>query len=178
MSFRKDICIMESLMDKYERHIVQAPTEYSLCTGCRSCEILCGLIHDGVSSPSYRRLFLDKGQSQRRFYRIMSCQQCADHPCYEACPKKDKAMLLDDNNIVYIKEEECIGCGKCQKSCSFTPPRINIVKSADRTKRKAKKCDLCRGRKEGPVCVEYCPALCLGVSDEKHLWDEIVTGAG
>jgi Fe-S-cluster-containing dehydrogenase component len=91
---------------------------------------------------------------------------CDDHPCYEKCPKKDKAMLIDDSGIVYINEDECIGCGLCVKACPYGPPRINMVKSKDKKQRKAKKCDLCRNRPEGPACVEWCPVRCIGVSDE------------
>ncbi len=157
---------------QYGKHIVKAPMEYSVCTGCGSCEIICGLMHEGASSPSYRRIWLDHGQSQKRVYKIYSCQHCVDHPCYDACPKKDEAMLLDENGIVYINEEACIGCGMCQRACTFQPPRINMVNSKDKKKRKAKKCDLCRNRPEGPACVEYCPAVCLGVSGETLAWEE------
>jgi Fe-S-cluster-containing hydrogenase component 2 len=74
-------------------------------------------------------------------------------------------MKIDEKNIVYIDEDMCIGCGLCVKACVFTPSRINMVKSADKSKRKAKKCDLCRTRPEGPACVEWCPVRCIGLSD-------------
>jgi Fe-S-cluster-containing hydrogenase component 2 len=75
-------------------------------------------------------------------------------------------MCIDENNIVYINEEHCIGCGLCVKACVFDPPRINLVKSADKTLRKAKKCDLCRTRPEGPACVQWCPVRCIGLSGD------------
>ena len=96
---------------------------------------------------------------------IPSSQHCADHPCYNACPRRDKAMRIDENNIVYIDEEYCIGCRLCIKACAFDPPRINFADSKDRANRKAKKCDLCRTRPEGPACMEYCQVQCLGLSD-------------
>lgn len=156
---------------KFGRHIVKAPMEYSVCTGCGSCEIICGLMHEGTAGPGARRIILDHGQSQKRLYRIHSCQHCADHPCYEACPKKDEAMVVDENGIVCITEDACIGCGKCQKACPFNPPRITMGKGSDGKKRKAKKCDLCKDRPEGPACVEYCPAVCLGVSGDDLPWE-------
>lgn len=82
-------------------------------------------------------------------------------------------MIIDENNIVYIDENECIGCGLCAKACVFTPTRINFVNSTDKTKRKAKKCDLCRTRPEGPACVEWCPVRCIGTSDQS-----VMTPAG
>ena len=39
-----------------------------------------------------------------------------------------------------------------------------MVKSTDKAMRKAKKCDMCRTRPEGPACVEWCPVRCIGES--------------
>ena len=75
-------------------------------------------------------------------------------------------MKIDENNIVYIVEENCIGCGLCAKACVFDPPRINVVKSKDKDKRKARKCDMCRTRPEGPACVQWCPVRCIGLSED------------
>ena len=154
----------------YGRHIVQYPMEYSLCAGCTSCEIVCTLTHDGLVSPSYNRIFVERG-TYSMVHNILACQHCSDHPCYNACPKKDKAMRIDENNIVYVVEDECIGCGLCAKNCVFQPSRINMVKSADRKQRKAKKCDLCRTRPEGPACVQWCPVRCIGLSDDPIPWE-------
>jgi Fe-S-cluster-containing hydrogenase component 2 len=147
------------------RHIIQYPKEYSLCAGCTSCEIVCSLLHDGVVGHGYNRIFLKRVEPEM-MHRIYACMHCDDHPCYAKCPKKDKAMIIDENNVVYIDEAECIGCGLCAKACSFEPSRINMVKSQDKSKRKAKKCDLCRTRPEGPACIEWCPVRCIGMSDE------------
>ena len=148
----------------YGPHLVQTPMEVSLCAGCTSCEIVCTLTHDGLVSPSCNRVFLQRG-TYSMIHTVLSCQQCSDHPCYEACPKKDRAMCVDERGIVYINEEECVGCGLCRSHCAFDPPRINLTRSADRAQRKAHKCDLCRGRPEGPACVEWCPVRCLRVEE-------------
>ncbi len=149
----------------YGRHIVQYAPDYSFCAGCTSCEVVCTLTHEGYVSPSCSRLFVER-DNRSMVHTILTCQHCSDHPCYDACPKKDKAMKIDENNIVYIVEDECIGCGLCQKACVFDPPRINLVKSKDRSKNKAKKCDMCRTRPEGPACVQWCPVRCIGISDD------------
>jgi Fe-S-cluster-containing hydrogenase component 2 len=148
----------------FDRHIIQYPPDYSLCAGCTSCEVVCTLIHDGLVGPQYNRIFLSRNDVTL-IHSIFACYHCSDHPCYEACPNKDRAMRLDESNIAYIDEEFCIGCGKCMRSCRFSPSRINLVKSKDRKLRKAKKCDLCRTREEGPACIQYCPVRCIGLSD-------------
>jgi Fe-S-cluster-containing hydrogenase component 2 len=146
-------------------HVVQYSMDYSLCAGCTTCEIACSLTHDGLVGPQYNRIFVERGTFSM-IHTVLACQQCVEHPCYDKCPKKVEAMKIDDRGIVYIDEEFCIGCGLCRKACVFNPPRINLVKSADKTKRKAKKCDLCRGRAEGPACIEWCPVRCIGMSDQ------------
>ncbi len=157
---------------KFLNHIIQAPKEYSLCTGCITCEMMCSLLHDGCVGLQHNRIFLEPGRIKEMVHTIHSCQQCDDHPCYEACPKKDSAMCIDgETGIVYIDEENCIGCGKCQKACRFTPSRINLVKSKDKTQRKAKKCDLCWDMEDGPQCIKWCPAMCLALSDGPIPWE-------
>ena len=154
--------------------IVQYPKEYSVCLGCKSCELVCSLVHEGMTGPQLNRIFCELGTTRNLHHTIKSCQQCADHPCYEACPKKGSAMRVDSGtNIVYVVEEECIGCGKCQAACVFTPSRINLVRGRgkDRSLRKAKKCDLCRGREGGPACVEACPAQCIGLASRALPYD-------
>jgi Fe-S-cluster-containing hydrogenase component 2 len=144
---------------KCGRHIVQYDPDISLCAGCGACEIVCGLIHDGKVGDSYRRIYFHHDPIQL-MHKVYACQQCEDHPCYNACPKKDKAMCIDpETGVVYVNEEGCIGCKLCVKACPFEPKRIQV------RDKKAIKCDLCRGRKNGPACVEYCQCMAIGLSD-------------
>lgn len=142
-------------------HIVQYPSNVSLCAGCAACEIVCALIHGGKVGPSHNRIFLNRG-TINMIHQVNSCQQCEDHPCYDACPKKDLAMCIDENGVVYIDQENCNGCKLCIKACPFEIKRINYNPET----KKALKCDLCRGRAEGPACVEYCQVRCIGLSDQ------------
>lgn len=144
------------------QHIIQHPNEYSVCVGCNACEIVCGLVHEGEAGQMVRRIFLDRDTINLENHQIRSCQHCQDHPCYEACPKKDQAMCIDHaTGIVYIDEAACVGCKKCFQACPYEPKRINF----NTTTKKAKKCDLCRGRDEGPACIEYCQVQCITLSE-------------
>ena len=156
---------MDDFFGAFGRRIEQTAPSLSFCAGCNTCEIVCSLTHDGLVSPSCNRIFVEK-DTRKMFHTILTCQQCQDRPCYEACPKKDQAMTVSSDGIVYIAEENCIGCGLCRKACMFDPPRINMVKSADKSLQKAKKCDMCRERPEGPACVQWCPVRCLVVNSE------------
>ena len=146
----------------YGNHVVQYPPEYSVCTGCSSCQVLCSIRQDGVVGPKHGGIHVKYGELDHMYHTVLACQHCEDHPCYNACPLKGKAMAIDENNIVYVIEEGCIGCGACMRACKFTPSRITL----DTKNKKAKKCDLCRTRPEGPLCVQYCPAQCLGLSED------------
>ena len=137
--------------------IVQYPAEVSACVGCNACEIVCGIVHEGKNGPMLRRIFLER-DTINLFHTVHSCQHCQDHPCYEKCPKKGEAMKIGEDNIVYVDEAFCIGCKSCMRACPFEPKRINF----DTETKKAKKCDLCRGRPEGPACVEFCQVVCIG----------------
>lgn len=149
-------------MDEKQTHVIKYPESYSLCLGCASCEIACALSHEGSTGPCKTHIKLVLDDFTQLHNDILVCAQCADHPCYEACPKKDKAMRIDKRGIVYVDEENCVGCGLCAKACKFDPSRIVI----DKKRKKARKCDLCRTRPEGPMCIEYCPAKCLGLSTD------------
>ena len=158
-------------------HIVQYPPEYSLCTGCVSCTIMCGLTHEGFTGRGNGHIQVDL-DARSMIHHVLACQQCKDHPCYEACPKKDHAMCIDpETGIVYVDEEKCIGCGLCQKNCKYTPSRISMKKSRDRKGWKAVKCDLCRGVPEGPQCIKWCPVRCIGLSGDPLPWSEDVCPA-
>jgi len=153
---------------KTRKIIVQTPAEESFCAGCNSCEIICALVHEGEVSPANKRLFVHRN-IRTMVHTVYTCRHCEDHPCYIACPKKDKAMKIDENGIVIIDESECVGCGACYKACKLDPPRINYVKDLPREKRKAKKCDMCAARDNGPACVEWCPVRCIELIDDAAL---------
>ena len=147
----------------YGNHVVQYSPEYSLCAGCETCSIMCGLSHDGFTSPGNSGIRVNLG-TRSMMHQVLSCQQCDDHPCYDACPKKGAAMKIDERGIVYIDEEFCIGCGLCAKHCKFQPTRIAMKRDKVRKQWKAVKCDLCRDNPEGPQCVKWCPVRCIGLS--------------
>jgi len=69
------------------------------------------------------------------------------------------------SGVTYANEDEGTGCGNCIDACPFDPPKIRI----NAEKNVAFKCDLCRGREGGPICIEYCPFQALEfVSNDKR----------
>lgn len=129
----------------------------SVCSACGVCEVVCSLCHEGRVGPSLARSNIVQDAFTAE-HRHMICAQCDDPACYLACPSRDKALCIDRaTGVTYIDEDECDGCGLCVDACPFDPSRIKF--NAD--KKVAFKCDLCKGREEGPLCVEYCPFQAL-----------------
>ena len=158
--------------DEYGNHIVQYSMEYSVCAGCETCSIMCGLTHEGFTGPGNSRIRINLG-TRSMIHTVLACQQCLDHPCYDACPKKGAAMVIDEETgIVSIDEEHCIGCGKCIKACKFDEPRISMKKNSKRNLWRAVKCDLCKDNPEGPQCIKWCPVRCIGLSKDSILLPE------
>ena len=122
------------------------------CVGCGVCGLMCALYHYGEQSPSLSRskLVRDPFTYDHSWY---VCQQCETADCYHACPEKDKARKIDPTTKAkYVNEEECIGCGECIKACPQEPARVKMHPIKD----VAMNCDLCRGRDDGPICVQFC----------------------
>ena len=135
------------------------------CTGCGQCELMCALYHAGDGGPRLARLRIDRHPLVAAFEARL-CAHCWAPSCYAVCTHQGEALCLDDTGIAFVDPEECSGCKACVAACPFDPPRMGW----DRERLVAFKCDLCRGRQEGPICVEFCPvsALSLELPRKRH----------
>ncbi len=123
-----------------------------VCAGCRTCEIICSLSHEGSIDIRKSRIIV-KSNSFKGSFTPRICHQCSDFPCFYACP--EAAIRIDpDLGIVLIDEKKCVGCRECEKACPFKIIRY------DEQKEKAFKCDFCNG---DPQCVRWCPVNALGI---------------
>lgn len=119
--------------------------DYERCTGCRTCEMVCSVKHDGVLNPMRSRIKVMKWEAEG-LYVPMSCNQCQDAPCMNVCPVK--AIERDsETGAVDVDYDMCIGCRSCVAVCPFGAMNFNTVD------RQVFKCDLCDGE---PQCVRFC----------------------
>ena len=123
-----------------------------ICSGCRTCEMICSLHHEGFISPEQSRIFI-KSNPFKGSYIPTYCHQCSDAPCLYACP--ESAITIEGiHGTVTINEEKCSGCRLCEEACPFRVIRFHQEKN------RPFKCDLCHGN---PECVKWCPMNALGV---------------
>jgi len=119
--------------------------DYQKCTGCRLCELVCAVFHDGISNPARSRIKVMKWEAEG-LYIPMSCQQCQDAPCMNVCPVK--AISRDEElGRLFVDYDVCIGCRSCVGVCPFGAMNFNIKD------KQVFKCDLCDG---DPQCVRFC----------------------
>ena len=128
--------------------------DYSKCTGCRLCEIVCSIKKSGAVNPTRARITVIKWEPIC-VETPMLCQQCESAPCIAVCPVK---ALARDEEIgrVTIDYDLCIGCKFCVAACPFGAMGIDPVA------RKVIKCDLCDG---DPTCVKFCETKALQYVD-------------
>ncbi|HEY42186.1 MAG TPA: 4Fe-4S dicluster domain-containing protein [Dehalococcoidia bacterium] len=119
--------------------------DYEKCTGCRLCELVCSVKHEGVSNPARSRIKIVKWEMEGR-YVPMSCQQCESAPCQAVCPVK--ALSRDETlNRVIVDYDACIGCRMCVAVCPFGAVGFDVLG------KRIIKCDLCDGV---PLCADFC----------------------
>ena len=125
------------------------------CIGCHSCEIACKNEND-VSLGEYWNKVPQIGPfgdfpKLEQYWLPSQCQQCVDAPCVGVCPTG--ASYRNDNDIVLIDKEKCIGCKYCLMACPYG------VRSFSKNEGVAEKCTLCQQLTSignQPACVDAC----------------------
>ena len=131
------------------------------CMGCHACEVACKQEHGLGVGPRLVRV-LEKSPDYIPIY----CHHCAKAPCKEACPVE--AISRNEQGIVLIDNDLCIGCRECLEACPFGAMQFNEQNEI------AVKCDLCIERlaeKKQPACISVCPTECISLSGKKSIAD-------
>ena len=168
--------------------------DLSRCIGCRRCVYACVEENNQSREPQIHWIQVlqmdkkygidlahadihynpEKVPEAGHFYMPVQCQQCKNPPCVAVCPTK--ATWPDDDGIVVIDYNWCIGCRYCMAACPYGARHFNwgephvpieelntvthYLGNRPRVKGVVEKCTFCIQRvREGryPACVEICP---------------------
>ena len=137
-------------------------TDLNRCVGCLSCMVACKAVNN-VPIGSYWNKVLRIGPSLKEgatsshdvemYYLPVSCQHCDNPECVSVCPTG--ASYRDENNVVLVDKEKCIGCKYCMMACPYG------VRSWSPSEHVVEKCTLCgqlTSVGEEPKCVAACCA--------------------
>ncbi len=125
------------------------------CIGCHACTVACKSEFDvplGVNRSWVE--YTEKGTFPHvdRSFLPRLCNQCSEPPCVSVCPT-NATWKSEDNGVVVIDPDICIGCKYCIQACPYGARFLNPVTGA------ADKCDFCQHRtSQGiePSCVNTC----------------------
>lgn len=104
--------------------------DMTLCTGCRICEAVCSVSHEGVINPELARIQVVKDWTLYTIeaeFEPVTCMQCANPPCLQNC-SVGAIKLEPKTNARIVDQSLCISCHVCEESCPFSPPRIRFNK--------------------------------------------------
>ena len=126
------------------------------CTGCFGCEVACKM-ENGVALGERWSKVLTVGPvgeypDMTRYALPTMCQQCENAPCVSVCPTG--ASYRDEDGVVLVDKEKCIGCKYCMMACPYG------VRSFNEEEKVVEKCTLCSHRTADgsglPNCVVCC----------------------
>jgi len=137
------------------------------CVQCHSCQVACKSVHGVELGPTWRKVL---NYWEGEFPHVanhtisISCFHCAHPACLEICPS-GAISKREEDGVVVVDRDECVGCRNCEQACPYGAPQFGIDG-------KMQKCDLCLDRRsEGnqPACVATCPGDALAFGDIAEL---------
>ena len=93
------------------------------CEGCVTigqpplCTNSCIIMHSVPEGQQWIEVFEEELPGGGSFFRPVPCLQCENAPCVKVCPVK--ATYHNEEGIVLINHERCIGCRMCMAACPY-----------------------------------------------------------
>lgn len=138
------------------------------CSECKTCAIACKDKNDLRVGINYRSVSVfEKGKIPNLAVDFISssCNHCQKPVCVSKCPT-GAMHKREEDGIVKINEEKCIGCQICVEACPYDAPQYIEEKN------KTTKCDMCLDlveKGEKPSCVTACLCRALDFGDIREL---------
>jgi len=119
------------------------------CSGCRLCETVCSFNNENAFGSSISRITVKKEDSIGLDLPIV-CWHCNPCNALESC--LTEALERNEEGLVFVNEEKCIGCEKCLETCVIGAIKLHPKRKTPLI------CNQCDGK---PLCVEKCPTKAL-----------------
>lgn len=125
------------------------------CIGCHACSVSCKAEFDVPLGETRSWVeYIEKGDYPHvsLSYLPRLCFHCSEPQCVTVCPT-NATWKREEDGIVVIDPDICIGCKYCILACPYDARFLNPVTGS------ADKCDFCLHRvSQGlePACVETC----------------------
>ena len=147
------------------------------CVGCHACVVNCkewntggypaplsdinpyGDKQSGAWLNRVHSFEVGRGDESQTVHFPKSCLHCQDAACVTVCPT-GASYKREEDGIVLVDEERCIGCGLCSWACPYGAREMDPLGGV------MKKCTLCIDRiynenipeaQRQPACVNACP---------------------
>ena len=140
--------------------------EVDRCIGCMgACQIACKT-ENKISLGRSRSTVYTMGPTGtfpdlEMYFLPVMCQQCKNPSCTAVCPT-GACYKNEDDGVIEIDTDVCIGCRSCINACPFHCNNFN------KERRVSDKCTLCVERREDglePSCVRNCAGAALHFGD-------------
>jgi anaerobic dimethyl sulfoxide reductase subunit B len=147
------------------------------CTGCKACQIACKDKSDLPVGVNWRRVAEFTGgswvknpdgsyeQNTFAYYTSVACNHCDNPICLQVCPT-GAIWKRDEDGIIQIDEDKCIGCRYCEWACPYGAPQFHEEKGV------MTKCNFCVDYIDAgqpPSCVAACPSRAIEFGDIEEL---------
>lgn len=95
-----------------------------VCDGCAKCTEACQRMHFLPKDLQYIKVHKMTAESGQVFHLPIPCMMCHNAPCYRVCPVG--ATFYDDEGLVLIDQDKCIGCRACIAACPYDARYFNF----------------------------------------------------
>ena len=99
------------------------------CTGCHACSIACKAEFDVPLGQTRSWVeYIEKGSypNAHRSFLPRLCNQCSEPQCVSVCPT-GATWKREEDGIVVIDQDICIGCKYCILACPYGARFVNPV---------------------------------------------------
>lgn len=100
------------------------------CTGCQACSTACAMENNRLPGESWQDvLYYQEGTypNVKLSWLPRPCMHCENPSCVHVCPTK--ATYQNDEGLVLVDWNKCIGCKYCQIACPYGVRFFTDVKS-------------------------------------------------